>query len=601
MKYFISKRALYIVCWKLTEEEKGINEIQNWLSNIQTRAPGSPVLIVGTHQDQLAKLRNYKELSSYLQRLIYERFVRPTGENETISPYPPVMASLEISSKTGFNIKVLAKLIYEVAAQMKAPGFKDQLLLEQKIPLSYMALEECISYIVKKLRTKGQNPVLNTSSYLKEIRLAIEHIYPQQSSGGNGGSHMLQVRFRDDAEVLQATQFLHDNGTLLHYNDVALADYFFLDPQWLCDVLATIITIREINPFAAKGLMKIKDLLILFKGSRFNETEEIMKFIVDLLGKFELALTWDNENLLIPSLLPSEAMLPFAANQAIRVDMLLKQNAYTHLFNSLKFKNPLLVSDLYKRLTEQQLKYPVEALIECKTIEKNEQNKEDNARYNNSITRLYCLSYLPSGFFSRLITRILCDNILKNCLIELIDLDCSCMNENQEFMSEEARVDQVNLVMTLIEHVCEKAEWRCWQTGIELRYLGHTLVSVKELLFDPLQSVTNKRFNLENNIYSVNPVLYRDCENELKLKASNKQCTFFECYASFKDLLVSKNGSNTTSGISTNEQFMLRILCNRKVSTKLFAIIIEIIDSLLEDWYPDLGGKNVFFSTYLDF
>ncbi len=177
-QYFISKRALYLVVWKLSEEEKGITEIQNWLTNIQTRAPGSPVIIVGTHHDQLAKHRNYREISAYLQRVIYERFVRPTGENETTSPYPPVMASVEVSSKTGFNVKLLAKIIYETAAQMKAPGFKDQALLEQKVPHTYLALEECVSYVGKRLRQRGQNPVLTTANYLKEIRLAVEDLYP---------------------------------------------------------------------------------------------------------------------------------------------------------------------------------------------------------------------------------------------------------------------------------------------------------------------------------------------------------------------------------------------------------------------------------------
>ena len=42
--------------------------------------------------------------------------------------------------------------------------------------------------------------------------------------------------------------------------------------------------------------------------------DEIMAFIVDLLGKFELALTWDNEHLIIPSLLPTEHMLKFTNN-----------------------------------------------------------------------------------------------------------------------------------------------------------------------------------------------------------------------------------------------------------------------------------------------
>ena len=86
---------------------------------------------------------------------------------------------------------------------------KDQSLLEQKIPHSYLALEECISYITKKFKHKAQNPVLTTSNYLKEIRLAIEDVYP------NSSQEMI-VRFRDDAEILQATQFLHENGILIH-------------------------------------------------------------------------------------------------------------------------------------------------------------------------------------------------------------------------------------------------------------------------------------------------------------------------------------------------------------------------------------------------
>ena len=228
-QYFISKRALYLVCWKLTEEEKGINEIHHWLSNIQTRAPGSPVIIVGTHHDQLSKLKNYKDISNYLQRCIYERFVQPNTESETTSAYPPIMASIEVSSKTGYNIKVLAKLIYEVAAQMKVSGVKDQLLLEQKIPVTYLALEESIGFVVHKLKTQSRNPVLNTLDYLKEIRFAINVLYPDDSNGdeieqhksggmnfnemirGSGKNQIkkdkLLIRFRDDAEILQVRFF----------------------------------------------------------------------------------------------------------------------------------------------------------------------------------------------------------------------------------------------------------------------------------------------------------------------------------------------------------------------------------------------------------
>jgi hypothetical protein len=144
------------------------------------------------------------------------------------------------------------------------------------VPHTYLALEECISYIARKLKLKSQNPVLSKTNYLQEIRQAIEEIgekftrahYLLDNSAG-GSEHVecrtLLMRFRDDAEILQATQFLHENGTLIHYNDTGLRDLFFLDPQWLCDILASVITIREINPFAAKGIMKIADLQVLFK------------------------------------------------------------------------------------------------------------------------------------------------------------------------------------------------------------------------------------------------------------------------------------------------------------------------------------------------
>ena len=42
---------LFQVVWKITDGKKGMNEIQQWLINIQARAPNSPVIIVGTHLD----------------------------------------------------------------------------------------------------------------------------------------------------------------------------------------------------------------------------------------------------------------------------------------------------------------------------------------------------------------------------------------------------------------------------------------------------------------------------------------------------------------------------------------------------------------------
>lgn len=49
----------------------------------------------------------------------------------------------------------------------------------------------------------------------------------------------------------QAVQFLHESGVLLHYDDASLKlkDFYFIDPGWLCRMMAQIITVRQINPF----------------------------------------------------------------------------------------------------------------------------------------------------------------------------------------------------------------------------------------------------------------------------------------------------------------------------------------------------------------
>ncbi len=40
---------------------------------------------------------------------------------------------------------------------------------------------------------------------------------------------------------------------MLHYEDPLLSDLYFVDPQWLCDMLAHIVTVREINPLVRDG------------------------------------------------------------------------------------------------------------------------------------------------------------------------------------------------------------------------------------------------------------------------------------------------------------------------------------------------------------
>lgn len=104
----------------------------------------------------------------------------------------------------------------------------------------------------------GADPVLRADQYYSAVSVELQKMHRS---------------FRDRAELHQATLFLHENGIILHYDDATLKDLYFLDPQWLCDMLAHVVTIREINPFARSGIMKLDDIQHVFKSSTISTTD----------------------------------------------------------------------------------------------------------------------------------------------------------------------------------------------------------------------------------------------------------------------------------------------------------------------------------------
>lgn len=238
-QYFLSKRSIYLVVWKITDGEKGIVGLHSWLVNIQSRAPNSPVIIVGTHYD-LVKEFYPPFFSTELQNMIRERYMSDSVDADKRG-LPKVVASVEVSTKTNYNIRLLANLIYETACEMRSPGGKDK-LLDQKVPATYLALEELVTSMAMERKSENLEPILHSDQFRQEVAHLMKERY--------------DLTFRDYSELQQATRFLHENGVMLHYEDAHLKDLYFLDPQWLCDMLAHVVTIREINPFVKNGKME---------------------------------------------------------------------------------------------------------------------------------------------------------------------------------------------------------------------------------------------------------------------------------------------------------------------------------------------------------
>ena len=60
----------------------------------------------------------------------------------------------------------------------------------------------------------------------------------------------------DKSELQQAVKFLHESGVILHYNDLQtkLSELYFLDPEWLCTLMAHVITFKHISFVNDKGV-----------------------------------------------------------------------------------------------------------------------------------------------------------------------------------------------------------------------------------------------------------------------------------------------------------------------------------------------------------
>lgn len=96
-------------------------------------------------------------------------------------------------------------------------------------------------------------------------------------------------------------------GIVMHYDDPNqdLQDYYFIDPSWLCDLMARVVTLREANPlYGINGILLKDKFEFIFKDERFPL--EFYPQFVRLLNRFQIACSLDENRLLIPSKLPEE-------------------------------------------------------------------------------------------------------------------------------------------------------------------------------------------------------------------------------------------------------------------------------------------------------
>jgi serine/threonine protein kinase len=175
-------------------------------------------------------------------------------------------------------------------------------------------------------------------------------------------------------DVHQATLFLHSTGILLHYTDIQLCDFYFIDPQWLSTVLARVVSIPDLPAFHTCGFMETSALQSIF-GKDDTLTQKHFKDITGLMQKFDVALILDHQSrmMLIPSLLPDEE----SSAQLVRANLMIEGGSPN--------------TEIHVPIKSSQI--------------------APAAAWQRSMVRWFFLPYIPEGVFPRLVARIIASGL----------------------------------------------------------------------------------------------------------------------------------------------------------------------------------------------
>ncbi|KAH7717085.1 LRK-1 protein [Aphelenchoides avenae] len=589
-QYFLSRRAVYLVVWKVTDGEIAMNEIHEWLLTIQARAPNATVVIVGTHSECLREnaQRFTPEFIDDLERIIQHRFVNvPDADKKGL---PRVAASVYVSSKTRDNVKSLCNLIYQIALELRSPGRRQRLLAE-KVPAAFCALEKIVVNITDELRKKAEEAVLKTDRFwtLASSRMIEQYGKP----------------FRDRLEFDQACAFLHENGVLVHFDDTALRDYYFIDPPWLCSVLQSILacsdrrsslgggSMHEASFMPSSGLYSslkssIRRMQSAAQSASSSERQKVMRAcMLNLLSKFEVALPCLNRMVVLHSLLPDEYILradyPGAKVKVrtkidkwqIRRSLMSKSVSPTHgnlphrrLVRTLAYRTSVDEGSQSPRLTVPATFPQSDSTPPKVTVTFNE---------TGTLRRLSLMQYIPPGFWPRLTTRLLDDDKLGTTMSRMFtltpDRDNITVAELQSLnaacnMAWDSTAEDAGRAAG---HLVGGFQWMIWQTGLEVLAFGSYVFSVKQFL--PLANVRDVNYLMVES--------YRHSDDDVWRPASMDNAVLIELLVPSLSIVVEHNGST------------FKLVQDRRMATKFFALVSNILDDLLEDWFPALGTRYV--------
>ncbi|KAK3584404.1 hypothetical protein CHS0354_010180 [Potamilus streckersoni] len=261
---FLTSRAIYLLvidlCQELTDlikddeyflDREGIIQckvrdlIEIWLNSIHSCAHSSnagivPVILVGTHADQLPEKSRQDIIDEYFKKVRLILNDKPT----ILHLKDDIAIDNTMSDPKLWELK---RRIFELASQQPHWG-------EEK-PARWIPLEQAM------MTLKASGVKVAPLSLVEEIN--------------RSGSIRIEVREELDLFL----RYQHEIGTILYFSVEGLRENIVLDPQWLIDALKTLITADQfMRKFPA----------IAKKWCEFSEKGKLTQELIDAIWTREL-------------------------------------------------------------------------------------------------------------------------------------------------------------------------------------------------------------------------------------------------------------------------------------------------------------------------
>ncbi|GAM26449.1 hypothetical protein SAMD00019534_096240 [Acytostelium subglobosum LB1] len=263
-QFFLSERSIYLLLWDASKPAEE-SRVDFWLQSIRTHAPKSPVVIVGTHLDSLSESK-----AKAIKQQMETKYISTSSKCS-------VKAVALVSCRSGKGVGSLSSFIEELAMAQPTMG--------EQFPTTYLKLEK----LLLEERSKRAIPTMPWSEVVRLGTLAC---------------------IADSKELDRAVSFLHLMGAIVHFpKENILKDMLILDPQWITNLLATIVTSK--CSFANNGIIQHKDLAHIWKPPTYPS--ELHPHLLKLLERFDVAFNMlgtdaksDKAQSLIPAMLPRD-------------------------------------------------------------------------------------------------------------------------------------------------------------------------------------------------------------------------------------------------------------------------------------------------------